>query len=654
MSVFLSPLGGAGWQFFDNNGNPLVGGLIYTYEAGTTTPLATYTSSSGATPNANPIVLDSAGRTPSEVWLDSTKLYKFVFQTSLGVAIRTWDDVGGLVDASTLGGSSGSNIVGFLQAGTGADARTVQSKLRDVISVKDFGAVGNGIANDAVPFSEALTAAAGKTLVLPPGTYKIDAALTVPANTVVTGYGAALDFSGAGNIAALTLGSNVTLIGFKITGPGSASYNSASIGVKCYGTSNSPAAPTYVTGPTLIDLEITSFRNSGIECQFNLIGQITGCKITSCTYMGVNLLSCNRFRVNDNYVGQITPGTSGNAYGIAVSSNEGTTTEDPTPVFNEVIGNTVEDIAVWTGIDTHGGSGLVVANNTVHNCKLGIKITDRDVSGVRTVAPKNIVVSGNFINDNGIYGGAAITINGAYPVATTDYASNISVAGNTILGHGTSGSTNEGAIRCYSSRNLVISGNTIRRPKVIGILLDFDNESFVVSGNTIVDPHDDSVVSRCVYIKTSNNLGAVVGNTFVLENSGLATKVSEWAIENGSGAGTTNIVTVAENNLVNVQSGRLQMSSVFGLNYTAADTSPSVKNTTFMSIANAAPTTITNFDDGYEGQVITLTFADANTTIDRSNAYLAGGVNFVSSASDLLTLRKIGAAWYEVCRSVNA
>jgi hypothetical protein len=55
MALNLSPLGGAGWQFFDNNGVPLAGGLLYSYAAGTTTPLATYTTSSGVTPNTNPI-----------------------------------------------------------------------------------------------------------------------------------------------------------------------------------------------------------------------------------------------------------------------------------------------------------------------------------------------------------------------------------------------------------------------------------------------------------------------------------------------------------------------------------------------------------------------------------------------------------------------
>ena len=56
MTVGLSPVAGAGWQFFDANGVPLSGGKLYTYAAGTTTPAATFTSVSGATAHTNPFV----------------------------------------------------------------------------------------------------------------------------------------------------------------------------------------------------------------------------------------------------------------------------------------------------------------------------------------------------------------------------------------------------------------------------------------------------------------------------------------------------------------------------------------------------------------------------------------------------------------------
>lgn len=521
----------------------------------------------------------------------------------------------------------------------------------------DYGAVGNGSTNDRDALQAAITAASGKTLYLPPLTFKVSSGLTIPANTVVTGYGATLDFSSAGHIVALTLGSNVTLIGFKIIGAGNASYNANGIGIKCHGTDNSPSAPTYIDGPTILDVEITEFGSFGIDCKYNVYGHIEGCKITEIGYMGANLLSCNRFIFANNHVNGISPGASGNGYGISISSSEGSVTADPIPVFNTIVNNIIEDVTVWTGIDTHGGYDLLVANNIVHNCKYGIKITDRDVSGLRTIAPKNITIANNYIDDNNLNLGSGIIINGAFEGGSTvDYATNISVTGNVISGHGLSTDVTSGGIRCYSTRNLSITGNTIRRPRPVGIVLQFDNESFNITGNTIVDPNSNTDTTRCVFTHATNNQGTIVGNTFVYENSGVATNVAQWAVEKGANAGGTgadSIITVANNNLVNVQSGKLQLSN-FGMTYSGGDTSPSVKNTTFMSISNGGATTITNFDDGYEGQVITLYFSDGNTTINRDNCYLAGGTNFTSSNADMLTLQLKAGKWYEVSRSVNA
>jgi hypothetical protein len=94
MAVVISLFAGAGAQFFDSNGDPLSGGLIYTYAAGTTTPRVTYTSSTGLVPHTNPIVLDAAGRV-NEIWLDSALLYKFVLKTSTGITVGTYDNVYG-------------------------------------------------------------------------------------------------------------------------------------------------------------------------------------------------------------------------------------------------------------------------------------------------------------------------------------------------------------------------------------------------------------------------------------------------------------------------------------------------------------------------------------------------------------------------------
>jgi hypothetical protein len=88
-------------QFFDLNGAPLSGGLLYTYAAGTTTPLATYTDSTGNIANTNPIVLDSRGE--ANVWLEGA-IYKFALYTSVGVLIWTVDNINGSTFASNATG----------------------------------------------------------------------------------------------------------------------------------------------------------------------------------------------------------------------------------------------------------------------------------------------------------------------------------------------------------------------------------------------------------------------------------------------------------------------------------------------------------------------------------------------------------------------
>lgn len=78
-------------QFFGSDGLPLVGGKLYTYAAGTTTPIATYVDYTGTTQNTNPIILDSNGE--ADVWLTDTTNYKFVLKTSADVLMYTVDYV---------------------------------------------------------------------------------------------------------------------------------------------------------------------------------------------------------------------------------------------------------------------------------------------------------------------------------------------------------------------------------------------------------------------------------------------------------------------------------------------------------------------------------------------------------------------------------
>jgi hypothetical protein len=88
-------------QFFDANGDPLVAGKVYTYAGGTTTPIATYTSQTGATANTNPIILDSRGM--ANIWLQPTIAYKFLVTDSNDVQQYTTDNILVPVDNLSFG-----------------------------------------------------------------------------------------------------------------------------------------------------------------------------------------------------------------------------------------------------------------------------------------------------------------------------------------------------------------------------------------------------------------------------------------------------------------------------------------------------------------------------------------------------------------------
>lgn len=266
MSVDLSPIGGAGAQFFDNNGVPLAGGKLYTYAAGTTTPKASYTSASGNVAHSNPIILDSSGRVPGgEIWLTTGDAYKFVLETPTGILLGTWDNIYGYTtgsaDASTevqiatagqtlfvltsmgyapgtntLGvfidgvnqvvnnayietnstsvtfvsglhegavvkfininiGATDANVVSYEPGFTGSTATTVADKLRQIVSVKDFGAVGDGVTDDAPAFIQACSTS--DTVFVPQGQYKLLSTIPIT-DSMVLDDGAVLVADAAG------------------------------------------------------------------------------------------------------------------------------------------------------------------------------------------------------------------------------------------------------------------------------------------------------------------------------------------------------------------------------------------------------------------------------------------------------------------------
>jgi len=216
MSVSLMPIPKQAFFYVDNSGRqvPLVGGKVYTYLAGTSTPAATYTSSTGATANAWPVILDARGE--ASVWL-TPGLYKIVLKDANDVEIYTQDGVSGtglyavFDDIAELRSNVGTydgqvaSVAGYYAAADGgggffrwnaassatednglvikatASATGRWFRLYDApVNVRMFGAVCDGSTDDTDAIQDALDSVAW--VEIPPGATCITSGNTIGSN----------------------------------------------------------------------------------------------------------------------------------------------------------------------------------------------------------------------------------------------------------------------------------------------------------------------------------------------------------------------------------------------------------------------------------------------------------------------------------------
>ena len=176
-------------QFFDTNGAPLNNGAIFigtAYLDAQSNQIPVYWDNALTIPAAQPIrtlngyaVRNGA---PARIFCNADN-FSMTVQTSTGRTVWAVQDAASEIEQNTsnqildtLAASNGSSLVGFISAGTGAEARTAQDKMRDVVNVKDYGAIGDGAADDTAAFAAA--AAFSKFVTVPKGTYKLASDVT--------------------------------------------------------------------------------------------------------------------------------------------------------------------------------------------------------------------------------------------------------------------------------------------------------------------------------------------------------------------------------------------------------------------------------------------------------------------------------------------
>lgn len=361
----------------DANADPYSGALLYLYATGTTTPQAGYTTADLSVPHTNPVVADSGGKFPN-IYLDATLSYRGVLKNSTGaVTLHDIDPINsGTLNA--LGLSSGSASIGYIHTGTGAVARTTQAKLRDVLSVLDFGATGDGVTDDTVNFQKAIDAAkvAGRSLYVPAGTYLVN----------VSGLNIALDGG--------SLLSKFSLVG---EGPRATILKPTATG---------GARPlinvTASAAPTDCYLHIEGISLDGLSKASNHVG----IRMTDIARFEINRVICENFDIGLDLIGSLS-GSFNN-----VSSNRNNTglrtakTVGPPAVYANAIKLNDSHFTLNSafGVDFASGSGLVLrgcnleANGTAANTATGammIRNSVDDEFGFSIVSLDGCWIEGN-------------------------------------------------------------------------------------------------------------------------------------------------------------------------------------------------------------------------------------------------------------------
>ena len=206
-SVNLSLVFGAGHRFFDNNGAPLAAGKLYSYTTGTTTPKTTYKTAAGSSSHTNPIVLDSSGAVPDEVWLEEGSAYRFKLTTSADVAVwsdtykddvRGGTDTGGTLRTDLISATSGKGdeLIRVVHPSSGVNITQHQKNLQ-FVHVEDFGADPLGVSDSYAAFLAAYNSGAG-TIYMGAGDYRLTQGLVIRRGITFAGQIAADGVDGSG------------------------------------------------------------------------------------------------------------------------------------------------------------------------------------------------------------------------------------------------------------------------------------------------------------------------------------------------------------------------------------------------------------------------------------------------------------------------
>lgn len=541
------------------------------------------------------------------------------------------------VAASELAAPGGSALVGFHQSGTGAVARTAQSKLREVSSVLDFGADPSGTADSTTAFQKALDAG---SVFIPDGTY-------IVSSVNVTAHGRSIYGQSKGAILkrkALTYlplivcdgfndfrAENFKVDGNKAGSPLTGSWTPSGGGADI--AENEQGDIVCRNGSNAM-IEKVSFVNSLTSPA--LLYKMTSSNIIGCSSYGHQregfyIISGrgNRIARCDSRGDAVQPWSLIATTGLAA---------DAEPHYHIVEDNYCYDSqAAFVTINT---TYTKVRHNVIGKL-LGLASTGPGIRLGHDLPGQSAGFAD--VHNNRVFGIADSGSGGTGRGISIENAPSSDVHENTVngcrVGVGSGLTNNTGA----SIRDNIADSCTS-----VGFDIYFTMNPRVLRNVARSCPTGFNLSCQGMYAADNYAIGSATWGFSVVGTSGLN---SANTFENNRTDSTTpnrwNVTSPGGQTFVNNEYGTNQQAST-----TISGAVPSVASGNLFVVDNAAATNMTAMGNWKEGAIYTLFFANSNTTLKQSGSFrLKGGVDVVPSVGKVLQVLASGSLFYEVGRS---